>query len=104
MSDPNRPISKEELIEIFKVIEIFKDEDDYNTQTNPAYYCDGGCGKKVGEGYEHDCKRVCDECEEPPYKYSVIKQYSHDDKDREFETLCEAKKYCDDFNLNLEKS
>ena len=36
------------------------------------------------------------------YKYSVIKQYSHDDKDHEFETLCEAKKYCDDFNLKRE--
>ena len=36
----------------------------YNTQTNPPYYCDGGCGKKVGEGWDHDCERVCSDCKE----------------------------------------
>ena len=40
-----------------------EDEEDYNSQTSPPYYCDGGCGKKMGEGYDHDCQRKCDECE-----------------------------------------
>ena len=38
------------------------DDDDYNTQTNPPYYCDGGCGRKVGEGWDHDCERICPYC------------------------------------------
>ena len=37
---------------------------DYNTQTDPPYYCDGGCGKIVGEGWDHDCERVCPDCKE----------------------------------------
>jgi hypothetical protein len=36
----------------------------YNTQTNPPYYCDGGCRKIVGEGWDHDCERVCPDCKE----------------------------------------
>ena len=39
------------------------DEQSDMCEANPPYYCDGGCGKKVGEGHDHDCKRVCDECE-----------------------------------------
>ena len=34
----------------------------YNTQTNPPYCCDGGCGTIVGEGWDHDCERVCPDC------------------------------------------
>jgi len=41
-----------------------EEEEDYNTQTSPPYYCDGGCGKKVGEGHDHDCDRVCPDCKE----------------------------------------
>ena len=29
---------------------------------HPPYYCNGGCGKKMGEGNDHGCKRICDEC------------------------------------------
>ncbi len=42
--------------------QITDDEEDYNTMTNPPYYCDGGCGKKVGEGWDHECVRVCPDC------------------------------------------
>jgi len=40
-----------------------EDEDDMCV-AHPPYYCDGGCGKKVGEGHEDDCKRVCEDCDE----------------------------------------
>ena len=29
---------------------------------HPPYYCNGGCGKKMGEGNDDECKRICDEC------------------------------------------
>ena len=32
-------------------------------ESHPPYYCDGGCGQKMGGGYDHDCQRKCDECE-----------------------------------------
>lgn len=41
---------------------ISDDSDDDECVTNPPYYCDGGCGKKVGDGKDHECKRVCDDC------------------------------------------
>ena len=42
----------------------FIDEEEEEHPAHPAYYCDGGCGKKVGNGRDHDCKRICDDCEE----------------------------------------
>tara|TARA_R110000823_G_C15915033_1_gene498147 strand:+ start:868 stop:1125 length:258 start_codon:yes stop_codon:yes gene_type:complete len=33
-----------------------------NNLTHPSYYCDGGCGKKVGEGNDDECQRICDDC------------------------------------------
>ena len=30
---------------------------------HPPYYCDGGCGKKMGEGND-ECKRICEDCED----------------------------------------
>ena len=41
-----------------------EEEGNYNTDTNPPYYCDAGCGKKVGEGWDHDCDRMCPDCKD----------------------------------------
>jgi hypothetical protein len=60
-------------IEDSKYPRTIQETDDYELETyfdcedecvsNPPYYCDGGCGKKMGE--ESDCQRVCDDCENP---------------------------------------
>jgi|TARA_R110001592_G_scaffold313428_1_gene588820 hypothetical protein len=49
-----------------------KEEEDYNTHTSPPYYCDGGCGEKVGEGHDHDCERVCSDCKEEEEEQNII--------------------------------
>jgi len=43
------------------------DEDDSGDEcsSHPAYYCDGGCGKKVGDGNDDECKRYCVDCAIP---------------------------------------
>ena len=40
------------------------EEEDEQCISHPPYYCDGGCGKIMGQGKEDDCKRVCDDCVE----------------------------------------
>jgi len=45
-----------------------KDEEDDSgdeCSSHPAYYCDGGCGKKVGDGNDDECKRYCVDCAIP---------------------------------------
>ena len=45
-----------------EMLENFRPED--TALAHQPYYCDGGCGKKVGEAHDDDCKRICDDCEE----------------------------------------
>jgi len=40
------------------------EEEEEECVSHPPYHCDGGCGKKMGEGNEDDCKRICGDCEE----------------------------------------
>jgi hypothetical protein len=58
--DFKHPSTIEETDE-YDLEEYFECEDE--CVSNPPYYCDGGCGKKMGE--ESDCQRVCDDCENP---------------------------------------
>ena len=57
------PITIEETDD-YELEEYFDcEEEEDECVSNPPYYCDGGCGKKMGE--ESDCQRVCDDCENP---------------------------------------
>ena len=40
------------------------EEEDEECDAHPPYRCDGGCGKKMGEGNDDECKRICGDCEE----------------------------------------
>jgi len=72
---------------LVKLVSLFKDYDktmerleletwntDYDCGStspcvaHPSYYCDGGCGKKMGEGHEDDCKRICSDCDEDSHR------------------------------------
>ena len=46
-----------------EVIEELKNMDIEGNMAHPPYYCDGGCGKIVGDGYDDECKRICSLCE-----------------------------------------
>ena len=59
----NRNFTFDEVIEELKKFSdnalAFEDE----CLAHPPYYCDGGCGKIVGDGYDDECKRICSLCE-----------------------------------------
>ena len=40
-----------------------EEEEEDECLAHPPYYCDGGCGKIVGDGYDDECKRICSLCE-----------------------------------------
>lgn len=55
--------------------------------THEPYRCDGGCGKIVGYGRDHDCKHVCDNCAE-------TEDCEHSDCD----DICEKSKLTNDLS------
>ena len=63
---------------------------DDESGTDPHYRCDGGCGKIVGYGKDHECKRVCDDCED---------EYHHSDSDVDCEK-CELDNAFDAFAIH----
>lgn len=60
---PDGDLDEAELDDYAMFFDCEENSDDDECVTNPPYYCDGGCGKQVGDGNDHDCKRVCDDCE-----------------------------------------
>ena len=45
------------------------EEEEEECDAHPPYRCDGGCGKKMGEGNDDECKRICGDCEEEEVYY-----------------------------------
>ena len=45
------------------------EEEEEECDAHPPYRCDGGCGKKMGQGNDDECKRICGDCEEEEIYY-----------------------------------
>jgi len=64
--NPEESMQDEHLIDFYhRVIGTEEEEEDEEEcDAHPPYRCDGGCGKKMGEGNDDECKRVCGDCED----------------------------------------
>lgn len=70
--------------------------------THPPYYCDGGCGEIVGDGYDDKCKRICSLCDN--VDTNDDEENGNSDDDRLQNLKGDAYKRCRDCNYFWDKT
>ena len=75
-----------------------EEEEEDECLAHPPYYCDGGCGKIVGDGYDDECKRICSLCEvttdDVYYNYYICNHCFRIHSDRDPYKILSDCEYC----------
>ena len=79
------------------------EEEDEECDAHPPYRCDGGCGKKMGEGNDDECKRICGDCEEEEDLCEKCDDINCCTKDELICCMCCELLKCDMFSQNCGK-